>query len=116
MDKYKYQSFLSYSFFSQDILCEYFQSLFLDIQLLVEFHFHSIYQSFNHFNYSHIVSNQISTFQTQNYTMASYMKTLAITALLTSSATIAAAQSGSGTTTRYWYIPPPKFSPQQEPI
>lgn len=35
--------------------------------------------------------------------MASYLKTLAITALLTTSATLTAGQSGSGITTRYWY-------------
>lgn len=100
MDKYKDQSFLPYSSFFQDILCEYFQSIFLDFQLLVEFHYRSVHHSFK-LSISRTHSQPIFTYQN---TMASYMKALALTALLTSSAAIAAAQSGSGTTTRYWYI------------
>ena len=45
--------------------------------------------------------------------MASYMKRLAIATLLATSFTLIAAQSGSGTTTRYWYfhcLPPDHLS------
>ena len=35
--------------------------------------------------------------------MANYLKTFPIVALLTTSTTLTVAQSGSGTTTRYWY-------------
>lgn len=42
--------------------------------------------------------------------MASWLKALAMAALLTASATLTAAQSGSGTTTRYWYEQQPSQS------
>lgn len=35
--------------------------------------------------------------------VANYLKAIAITALLSTHVTLSVAQSGSGTTTRYWY-------------